>query len=896
MPRDATQAGRLGQNHWRCRIAVDERELTLLRQLGADGRIDADHFAVRDGIARLLLRDSDIALLRAAGLDVEQGSNVRERLPAPPAERVRAPRRRAAPLEATSLQTGFVDQYLDTAGILARFAALHAEFPALTQWIDLPFPSAGYDGSVAALHGPATVKLFRIVTTPASLAKPGLLLIAGIHAREWMPPLAAIEFAEQLLRTYTPGSAVPEVAAINALVERLDILIIPAANPDGIAFSHHDDAMWRKNRRDNPPPAGPACNGVDNNRNYDMHFGDAGSSGDPCSLSFRGAAAFSEPENRNVLHVIEQFPNILTAIDCHSFGEDLFRAQPSGGLFIASQPVEPRDHTIFLGLEAAMNAAIASVSPGKTYSTGTTNNHAGTCDDYLFLAHRIFGFTLECGLDFQPLPFSIAVTVVQEVSAALRALARETLTLAAQFTFPVAIAQAIDRSGSMVASGYVDATRQDAKRLTDLMSLNDSLAIVSFNQAATTHAPLAAIGNPSDYASARAAIDGIAFGGLTSIGAGLQAAAATLAGASGARAVVLLSDGYQNRAPWVADVLAALPAGLEVHTIALGPASDQALLESIADATGGHYAFAPDTLELHEIYNFVRAEAVDEALALNESASLPAGEAEQGWPVVVDEGAAFATFSVTWDDANVELRATLTAPSGPVMDLSRVRRSDGSGYRLLRVRRPQRGVWRLVVQRKPGGGPARCNVAAFLKSELRLRLRPLDRIAITGRPLRLQALVLDGMRPVAQTSISGSASTPAGNPASVLAGWHRPLPSIPPQWKRSGDRLPKPLLQALAIRARTIEEGGADPLRSVVSKLVQEPLDASVPAPIDALHWTGRPLAHETAVEAAGSALVHGPVAPAGSCNLKVRAEGRAPDTGSPFVRLALRSLVVREA
>jgi len=538
----------------RVEVSVDEPTLRLLRMMGADGRLSADHLMVRENRAFMAASDTDIALLRKMGLEVRVGQDLFEQASRVKAERL-APR---LAREADGLLTGFVSEYLDTTGILDRFQSLHTEFPALTEWLDLPYPTSGYDGSNAALHGPATVKLFRITTTPGWVSKPGLLLIAGNHAREWIPPLAAIEFAEQLLRTYTPGSPNPGVQAINEIVEGLDVLIVPAMNPDGINYSHHDDAMWRKNRRANPPAAPPACDGVDTNRNFSIYWGDAGSSGAPCNEGYRGTAAFSESENRNIRHVLEQFPNILTAVDCHSFGEDIFRAQPTGGIYIASEPVEPRDHEVFLMLETAMNAAISSIVPGKTYSTGTTNNHAGTCDDYLFLAHRIFGFTVECGQDFQP-PIAEGVGVVQEVAAALRVLAQNTLQLATHFNFPVTIAHVIDRSGSMVASGYAEPALSNGRRMIDLMSLNDAVAVCSFNQAATTHLPRTIISDPGIFAVARNAVNSVAFGGWTSIGAGLQAAGQELVAGPGPKSVVLLSDGYENRAPWVADVLPALP-------------------------------------------------------------------------------------------------------------------------------------------------------------------------------------------------------------------------------------------------------------------------------------------------------------------------------------------------
>lgn len=863
-------------------VTGDPAALALVRRMGADGRLSADHMMVRDNRAILAANRRDLEVLRQMGLTVKVGPNLLAQ-----ARRVRAAvvRRRVAFVEADGLLTGFVNQYLDTAGVLARFQALHDEFPALTEWSDLPHPTSGYDGAQASLAGPATVKLFRITTTPVSVAKPGLLLIAGIHAREWIPPLAAIEFAEQLLRTYTPGSPNPGVQAINALVDELDIFIVPAANPDGINFSHHDFAMWRKNRRANPPPGGPCPvdtfddNGVDNNRNYSIFWGDAGSSGDVCNDSFRGAAAFSEPENKNVRHVIEQFPNILVAVDCHSFGEDIFRAHPTGGLFIASEPVEPRDHAIFLTLEAAMNAAIASVSPGKTYSTGTTNNHAGTGDDYLFLAHRIFGFTLECAQQFQP-PIADALVAVAEVAAALRALAGQTLSLSTQFTFPVDVVHVVDRSGSMAAFGYLDPTKANVRRMIDLMSLNDTVAVVSFNQAATTHLARSPIINPGVYAQARSAVDAIAAGGFTSIGAGLHAAGNELAGAAGPKAILLLSDGYENRAPFVADVLPTLSTDIRVHTIALGPHSDQALLDTIATATGGQYYFSPGELELHEIYNFVRADASDEELALNETlppASIESTDAAITRPIVVDEGATFARVVVSWDDPVVDLRVTLRPPEGPILDLGRVRRTDGRGYRALHLRRPQGGVWSLRVQRVRGAAPISCTVAAFLRSELRLRLVPDAKAFIVGRPIGVLVHVADREGVVERLRGDSLVAAPAGSLGTLVRDWHRPLPSIPAAELTARDALPKPVLQALRIRERVRQETKRDPLRHV-----QVAGQFRSPAPIE-----------PDADPRPGAVVTHTTTAVPGTYNLKVRVQGHAPGGGSAFVRVGLRSLRV---
>src|SRR4051794_18744640 len=82
----------------------------------------------------------------------------------------------------------------------------------------------------------------------------------------------------------------------------------------------------------------------------------------------------------------------------------------------------------------------------------------------------------------------------------------------------------------------------------NMFSPNDSTAVVSFAATAATALPLTAITSAGDYATARAAVAGIAFGGGTSIGAGLQQAAALLP-PLGRRAIILLSDGFENAAP-----------------------------------------------------------------------------------------------------------------------------------------------------------------------------------------------------------------------------------------------------------------------------------------------------------------------------------------------------------
>ena len=67
------------------------------------------------------------------------------------------------------------------------------------------------------------------------------------------------------------------MTAIIRILQDGEVLIVLVVNPDGLNFSIHDFTCWRKNRRANP--AVPVCPGVDNNRNYEIFYGGAGSSG-----------------------------------------------------------------------------------------------------------------------------------------------------------------------------------------------------------------------------------------------------------------------------------------------------------------------------------------------------------------------------------------------------------------------------------------------------------------------------------------------------------------------------------------------------------------------------------------------------------------------------------------
>jgi hypothetical protein len=155
------------------------------------------------------------------------------------------------------------------------------------------------------------IRGLRITGPGDATNRPGFLFHGGQHAREWINVPVPMYAAEWLLNNY--GS--DPLAA--RLVNEVEWFIIPVMNPDGYSFSWTDQRLWRKNRR---PNAGGSF-GVDLNRNWGFAWGEAGASSSPSSETYRGTAAFSEPETQAMRDFIIARPNIAAYIDYHSYSQ-----------------------------------------------------------------------------------------------------------------------------------------------------------------------------------------------------------------------------------------------------------------------------------------------------------------------------------------------------------------------------------------------------------------------------------------------------------------------------------------------------------------------------------------------------------------------------------------------
>jgi len=301
--------------------------------------------------------------------------------------------------------------------------------------------------------------------------RPGIYFIGGVHAREWGSSDILINFVEQLLQAYqankgiTLGSSKFTAAQIQSILNTKDIYIFPQVNPDGRHYSMTVDPDWRMNRRP-AANAHPTCLGVDINRNYDflwdypVYFDPNApivNSKDPCSpdYTYIGPAVFSEPETRNVVWMMDTFPNIRYFIDIHSYSEDILYCWGDDQNQIVNQSmsfqnsafngkrgiandatyreyIDPTDQAAIVALATQMRDAIKGVR-GRSYTVEQSLSlypTAGTSDDYAFSRHRtdptkpkIFAYTIEWGSPSNATPFHPRYTemqrIIREVTAGL---------------------------------------------------------------------------------------------------------------------------------------------------------------------------------------------------------------------------------------------------------------------------------------------------------------------------------------------------------------------------------------------------------------------------------------------------------------------------------------------
>jgi hypothetical protein len=390
----------------------------LLQTLGLDLTEHAGH----DYVEVVLHTPEDVTALVSAGL----GYDVRiPDLVAREAENNEINAAYAAATTTSPLPSGR-DTYRTLDDYNADMAALESDRPDLVKRFALPH--ASLDGR--EIYG---VEIGKDVQGP-DRGLPVFVLLGVHHAREWPSGENAMEFAVDLVKNYGTDSRITD------LVNRSRVVVVPVVNVDGFELSRTDgglvdireadgggtatilgnpgNAYKRKNCRlvdgqdtpDGTCRAGSATSpggygtGTDLNRNYGGYWGGPGASDLFADPTYRGAAAFSEPETQNIRELVSG-RQVTTLITNHTFSNLVLR--PNG----AAPDLVPGSEGVPLG-DPFDEAALKHLGDAMAAQNGYTSQHAwelydttGSTEDWSYNATGGFGYTFEIGPDeFHP-PF-----------------------------------------------------------------------------------------------------------------------------------------------------------------------------------------------------------------------------------------------------------------------------------------------------------------------------------------------------------------------------------------------------------------------------------------------------------------------------------------------------------
>jgi hypothetical protein len=391
-------------------------------------------------------------------------------------------------------------------------------------------------------------------------------------------------------------------------------------------------------------------------------------------------------------------PAITMRTDLPAVGEQVFGLHhPNGAVKKLSTP-HPGFATLLDAYPTGVGVALA-VSGGSSGSG-------------LFDAQgRITGILSNgghCTTPSVPLSYYPTASILQDLQGAAPLQTEDVLVL-------------IDRSGSMAAltasgrtkieeahdaaSLFVSLVRTGTGNRVGLASFSTG-AVVDYALANATPAVQDALVGPAPHTGGLVA--GLAPGGSTSIGGGLQAAIGQLAPGANERAILLLTDGLQNTPPMVADVEGGL--GLAIHLEAIGFGSeanlDGKLLTALSSAHRGIYARADSGLSLKKFFSFAFGRIFEAGTLVDPEFDLPAGQlagAPLDVPVCGEEA---ITAIVGWDAPGTELTLEVTMPSGAILadGANGVQSDGGATWRYLRIELPQgseqNGTWRVRALRR----------------------------------------------------------------------------------------------------------------------------------------------------------------------------------------------------
>ena len=266
--------------------------------------------------------------------------------------------------------------YSEPGGIRDEIAAVAARYPRLTKVVTI--------GRTVQGKPILAIKVTKNAKQTADGSRPSTAYVGAQHAREWI----TVEMTRRLLHHVVDNYGTDPT--ITKLVNKTELWFIPVANPDGYDYTFTpDNRLWRKNLRDNNGDGQiTAVDGVDPNRNFAYKWGwdNEGSSPDPSSETYRGAAPNSEPETRALDRLFRRI-GFEFFINYHSAAELLLYGV---GWQVSTPTPDDEIYKAMAGDDA--NPAVPGYDPDISAELYTTN---GETDTHMTVRYGTLGFTPE---------------------------------------------------------------------------------------------------------------------------------------------------------------------------------------------------------------------------------------------------------------------------------------------------------------------------------------------------------------------------------------------------------------------------------------------------------------------------------------------------------------------
>ncbi|TSS60365.1 Carboxypeptidase A1 [Bagarius yarrelli] len=156
--------------------------------------------------------------------------------------------------------------------------------------------------------------------------RPGLWIDTGIHSREWVTQASGTWFAKKIVTDYGRD------AELTDILNKYDIFLEIVTNPDGFQFTHtsvsaktctHPHTHQKKRLSDSSRFHVTEPYVAQDTEAQSWLQLRAGASSKPCSETYRGPSAHSEPEVKAIVDFVQSHGQIKAFVSIHSYSQML---------------------------------------------------------------------------------------------------------------------------------------------------------------------------------------------------------------------------------------------------------------------------------------------------------------------------------------------------------------------------------------------------------------------------------------------------------------------------------------------------------------------------------------------------------------------------------------------